>query len=416
MRRSGGSTRVRGMVALSAAIGLIGALIGARPAVAVRTPPGADPKDRFAAHEELTVKGSHVSSQIAENFDVLGHKNLGGGAPNGDVFFYDHGGDVGKFAYVGTWSGPCSGTGVKVIDVNDPTKPKVVAYAAKQNGVSTEDMVVRRIGDRDVLATGVQVCKAGHVGGVQLVDVTDPTNPVDLGFLPVPSGGVHELDLVVRPDGQALALLAVPFVEFDNTYFGDDAGGEFRVVDVTDPANPVELSNWGVIADSSLPIVGGNDEVSSSFQGIGSFAAYFDHSVRAADDGMTAYVSYWDGGVLKFDISDPSNPQLLARTTYPIDADGDAHSMAFLDAQGDRFIFQNDEDFGPFGPTVVTTSATGDTEYAAIEEPWMPTLLSELGGLSGEVFDAGDGCQASDFTGSAGRIALADTVDPFYVG
>lgn len=353
---------------------------------------------------------------MAENFDVLGHVNLGGGAPNGDVFFYDHGGTVGKFAYVGTWSQPCSGTGVKVVDVNDPTKPKLVAYAGHGGGVSTEDMVVGRIGGRDILGVGVQVCKAGHVGGLELIDVTDPRNPVTLSFLPMPSGGVHELDMVVRADGRALALLAVPFVEFDNVYFGADQGGDFRIVDISDPRNPVEVSNWGIITDSSLPIVAGNDEISSPFQGIGYFAAYLDHSVRAADHGMTAYVSYWDGGILKFDISDPANPTLLARTTYAFDADGDGHSMAVYEAGGQRYILQNDEDFESLAPTVVTTTATGSTKYAGIEEPWAPTLLSDLGPVSGAVHDAGDGCQAADYQGASGKIALADTVDPFYVG
>jgi hypothetical protein len=30
------------------------------------------------------------------------------------------------------------------------------------------------------------------------------------------------------------------------------------------------------------------------------------------------------------------------------------------------------------------------------------------------VFDAGDGCDASDYAGAEGKIALADSVDPFY--
>ena len=82
----------------------------------------------------------------------------------------------------------------------------LVAYAGHAPGVSTEDMVVRRIGGRDILGVGVQSCKAGYVGGLELIDVTDPSNPVTLSFLPVPSGGVHELDMTVRPDGKALAI------------------------------------------------------------------------------------------------------------------------------------------------------------------------------------------------------------------
>lgn len=387
----------------------------AASATSASRPSVASPQ-RLEDHEDAVTASGSPSDLVAQNFEVLGHINLGGGSPNGDVFLYNHGGDIGTFAYVGTWSQPCSGAGVKVIDVNDPTRPKLVAYAGHAPGVSTEDMVVRRIGGRDVLGVGVQSCKAGHVGGLELIDVTDPSNPVTLSFLPVPSGGVHELDMTVRPDGKALALLAVPFAEFDNVYFGADQGGDFRIVDITDPTNPMEASNWGIIANTSLPILAGNDEISSPFQGVGYFAAYFDHSVRATDNGMTAYVSYWDGGVLKFDISDPANPVLLARTTYPFDADGDGHSMALYQAGGQRYILQNDEDFESLAPTVVQTSATGSSKFAGIEEPWMPTLLSDVGVVSGAISDAGDGCQASDYAGASGKIALADTVDPFYVG
>ncbi len=377
---------------------------------------GNEPKS-FEAHESKQFAAGPPSQLVADNFDVLGHVNLGGGSPNGDVFFFDHGGEIGKYAYVGTWSSPCSGHGIKIVDVNDPTQPKLVALAGGRTGISNEDVVVREIGDMDVLGIGVQVCKPqGGSGGLQLFDVTDPTDPHALGFFPVPAGGVHELDMVTRADGTTLALLAVPFTEFDNTYFGADSGGEFRIVDITDPTDPVELADWGVIADSALRNFGGGQEVTSSFQGLGYFAAHLAHSVRAADGGMTAYVSYWDSGVLKFDISDPANPVLLARTQFGVRDDGDAHSMTPYDVGGTRYILQNDEDFDSLSPTVVTSSVTGGTEFSGIEEPWAPTLLSELGSVGGTILDANDGCETSDFAGALGRIALVDTVDPFYVG
>ena len=377
--------------------------------------PGRHRLKRSMASDHTPLSG-RPSTLVTDNFDVLGHSNLGGGSPHGDVAFFDHGGTVGKHAYVGTWISPCSGVGAKIVDVNRPRKPKLVAYVGGRTGISNEDLVVQRIGSRDVLAIGVQPCKPqGGPGGLALFDVTNPSRPRSLSFTEFPFG-VHELDMVTRADGRALALLAVPFTEFENTYFGADLGGEFKIVEVTDPQNPELLADWGYIADSSIEIVAGNDEVSSSFQGIGDYAAYYAHSARAADGGMSAYVSYWDGGVLKFDISDPDDPVLVGRTTYPINADGDAHSLTVYDAGGRRYIFQNDEDPAAYSPPVVTSSATGATRYAGIEEPWMPQLLTETGPVSGRVFDAGDGCQASDFAGAAGKIALVDVTDPFYLG
>ena len=353
---------------------------------------------------------------VTRNFRVLGHLELPASEVHADVGLFDYGGGMGMHAFVGSWSGRCAGTGVKIVDASRPAHPELVSIAGSHPGESHEDMDILRIGGRVVMGVGVQVCGDRGRAGLLLLDVTDPSDPQRLSFFPTPGGGVHELDLVARRDGQVLALLAVPFVEFDNTYFGADAGGEFRIVDISDPEDPVEVSNWGVIADSSLPIPAGNDEFSSSFQGLGLFAAFYAHSARAADRGMTAYVSYWDAGILKFDISDPGDPQLVARTAYPLPADGDAHSLTTYDVKGHRFIFQNDEDGDPFAMPTVTSSATGSKRFFGIEEPWAPTLLTQTGAVERRVFDAGDGCQAADYQGARNKIALADSVDPFYEG
>src|SRR5918994_3415918 len=208
---------VRKVVPLFTVLTLVLGLMGA----SVSAGPSGDHRDRFLKHERSKVAPGPPSELVAENFDVLGHANLGGGSPNGDIYFYDYGGTIGKYVFVGTWSAPCSGDGVKIVNVNDPTNPKLVAVAGRRTGVSNEDVVVIQIGERVVLGVGVQICKAqGGPGGLALFDVTNPNKPTELGFLPVPAGGVHELDMVARADGTSLALLAVPFTEFDDTYLG----------------------------------------------------------------------------------------------------------------------------------------------------------------------------------------------------
>lgn len=82
-----------------------------------------------------------------------------------------------------------------------------------------------------------------------------------------------------------------------------------------------------------------------------------------------------------------------------------------------RYILQNDEDFQPLPDVMVTSSAPGAGAYEGFQQPWSPGLLTAGGQvLAGVVHDAGDGCQAADYAGAAGDVALADTVDPFYVG
>jgi len=364
---------------------------------------------------EPKVPSGPASAEVTDNFEVVGHTNLGGGVPNGDVALYDHGGSVGKFAYVGTWSAQCTGQGAKVIDVSDPSKPQWVGFVGAQKDSSNEDVDVVRIGGRDVLGIGQQICGRRGRGGLALFDVTDPRHPAALSFFGTVSGGVHELDLVVRPDGRALALLAVPFAEFTFDEEGNPTPrGEFWIVDITDPRNPKAVAEWRLY-EQGLTIHDASHEITSPFQGNGLFPIMFGHSARAADDGLTAYVSHWDAGVVKVDISDPQSPVTIGHTVYPVGADGDAHSMTPYETDAGRFILQNDEDFEPFHSTaVVTSSATDAREFNSIQEFWAPTLLADVGPTSGTVHDAGDGCDASDYVGAAGKIALADSVDPFY--
>jgi hypothetical protein len=173
-------------------------------------------------------------------------------------------------------------------------------------------------------------------------------------------------------------------------------------------------SRWSAIFDAAIGIPDSVPwrPISNPFQGAGYFAATYDHSVRSADGGMTAYLSYWDAGTLKLDISDPTHPRLVGRTGRPFAQDQDAHSMTPFDVGGTRYILQANEDFDPHSPSVITTSATGDQAYTGIEQILAPTTISDTGRLSGAVFDAGAGCRASDYAGAAGKIVLVDFLDP----
>jgi hypothetical protein len=352
----------------------------------------------------------HYQDQVeARGFEVLGHLDLRDDLRYGDIFFFDHGPDVGAFAYVGTSLNfedpdrPC-GRGVKIFDVSRPTQPRLVATAAGVGrDVDYEDLTVARIGARVVLAVGIQACVPEAPTGLVLYDVTDPTSPEKLSFLSTPPRGIHELDMVVRPDGRALVLATVPHSEREGT------GGDVRIIEVTDPEHPVEIATWGILRDSSLPVVGGNFEITDQDAGIGAYASNLAHGMRAADGGMTVYVSHWDAGVIRLDISDPAHPRLVGRTTFEVDEDGDAHSAAIYEANGTRYILQNNEEISPLSPPVITSSATGDRQLPGLENHFMPTPLSSIGVTTGEVFDANDACEASDFNGARGKIALFDT-------
>jgi len=183
-------------------------------------------------------------------------------------------------------------------------------------------------------------------------------------------------------------------------------GGDFRIVDVTDPRNPVQVGQWGASAHGLAP---------GPFYGQGSFGASFDHSARVSADGMKAYVSYWDLGVLTLDISNVTNPVLLTRTQYPADADGDAHSVSEYQGTSERFLLQNDEDFDSLSPAHILYGAA--QMGIASESPGGTPLWLEPGhSLTANVVQAANqGCAIGDYPpGTAGKIAVVRSPFPFF--
>jgi hypothetical protein len=351
--------------------------------------------------------GGGPDGVVARNFKVLGHHDLGMLDSNGDVWVH------GNFAYVGTWQDPCNGRGVKIVDVSRLRHPQLIGTLAARAGTSAEDMVVRRVStpsfSGDLIAVGIQRCGEDAAldeqqFGIELWNVSNPSSPVKLSELGIANGGggVHELDLFQR-GRKVYALLALPFRE----WFDPMPGGDFVIADVTNPGAPFIVSDWGA---------GEHGFSRGPFWGQGSFGATFDHSARVSTDKKKAYVSYWDLGVLTFDIRDVSNPKLLSRTRYKPWEDGDAHSMTpYRNGGGRQFILQNDEDFDPTTPADISYSG-GKHGIGSESAGSLPLWLVPGHRLAAPVVRAANqGCAAADYpAGTAGKIAVATTPIPFF--
>jgi hypothetical protein len=347
------------------------------------------------------VRESAGGAQVAKNFKLLGQNDLGAEDTHGDVWAH------GDFAYVGTWGDPCTGRGVKVVDVADLREPELVGRLGARAGTSAEDVVVRRVSTAafagDLLAVGIQSCAAEppaetEAFGAEFWDVSDPTAPQKLSEIGLShgGGGVHELDLFQRGE-HVYALVATPFTE----WFDPIApAGDFQIVDVTNPRMPVRVAHWGAGVHNLSP---------GPFFGQGSFGARFAHSARASSDGTKAYVSYWDLGVLTFDITDVTNPVLIARTRYRADADGDAHSVS----EYGNLLLQNDEDFDPRSPAIIRYGEDG--RGIGNESPAAAALWLQPGHeLTAAVVRASnEACEAGDYpVDTAGKIVVVATLGP----
>ena len=328
---------------------------GVLAAPSVRDEPLKDETHRLE-QAKTTFSGGNKGGS-AWNMEVVAHHELGGRGFNADV--WTHGG----FAYVGHWGFTDWATGndrfcptppnngVAVIDATDPEHPTMVSRLQNPDGTSAEDVVVYTaesgpLAGRDIAAAGIQVCGGSRSDlsiprGLQLWDVTDPANPVELGFWDSEccARGVHEFEVEHRADlGRTFAYATVPTSRYpDETtpsgYRDADGEGDFRLIDITDPTVPFETSDWG-IQDIGGPFSDGQGCDPDSNYG---------HGAEPSADGTLVFLSYWDSGFVRLDLSDPANPAFAGRTVYPANADGDAHSSQWDEDR--QLLFGADEDF-----------------------------------------------------------------------
>ena len=303
----------------------------------------------------------------ATNVEVVGHTATG--TTLSDVWVHR------SYVYLG--SRTC-GDGVSIVDARVPEHPLVLGRLPADSQSTYEDVVVISVRtphfQGDLLAVGVQPCSPqGAKRGVHLWDVSDPAKPEELAFYVTGQrSAVHELD--ARQIGEkALLFLAVPYSERFNE------GGDFRIVDATDPRRPVQLSNWGVY--SKLGLVDANLRV------LGRPVVYC-HSVKVSEDGRYAFLSYWDAGYIALDISNPAEPVFLSRIEYRMPEEGNAHST--FPVMHRNLLFAADEDY-LIGGIQVTIETPQPAALAASELPFAKPGCS-LESNEFEVVPAGQGC------------------------
>ncbi len=294
------------------------------------------------------------------------------------------------YAYTGTFSSLCSDgpggneSGVWVWDVHNKNKPTKVGVIETVAGSKTNDVKVftNSAGD-DILVMSNEVCGAGGVGGVDIYQVNDPANPVFLDRLQVDDGnaylrevfgfvdsGIHNIYLWSRNGVDLMGLSA----ELDF--------GNFKIYDISDPADPVLLSAWGPedldfadeLAARGLTSFseGTADEWADNFDlilegdayifdGFGASANRVMHDLFVNADGTKAYVNFWDAGMILLDISDPSNPVFVSQALDPTSTDGEVNSHSVW-TEDDVIVVEGEEDFAPYRSVF---SSTEDGELAA---------------------------------------------------
>ncbi|MGW0840949.1 PA domain-containing protein [Streptomyces sp. NPDC002787] len=265
--------------------------------------------------------------------------------------------DVGVYkgyAYLASWGGVgCDNTGVHVVDIRKPSKPKVVGFipapagSAPGEGIQTVRLSTPAF-TGDVLVSNNEVCGDGGVGGMNLYDVTDPAKPKVL------AEGVGDFTLDGEQTEKANDIHSVfAWDAGDKAYaviVDNQEAADTDFMDITDPANPRLVAEYDLT--ETFPQI-----VQAAPENLGEIFLH-DMVVKKIRGRQVLLASYWDAGYIAVDVTDPKNIKYLGDTDFTdpdpeaaesgldVAPEGNAHQAEFtLD---NRYVIAADEDFAPY--------------------------------------------------------------------
>lgn len=385
---------------------LLGSIAGAHSGIDLISDGAIDnAKDTHAHDAQHGHEEGHLEPISDESIEVVSELAMSrvtdGGIADIAVF--------GDHAYLNSWGGAgnCGRNGTHVVDISDVANPVEVAFInAKEGSFPGEGAQVISIDTPaftgDVLLTNNELCKAGvGFGGINLHDVTDPTDPAPLavGFGDYDDGrnqkkSANQVHSVFGwQDGDKAYAVMV-----DNEELTD-----VDIVDITNPRKP-ELIAEHDLAAMFPEIVEDDPGLTEVF--------LHDMIVKEIQGQQVMLLSYWDGGYVLLGVDDPANPEYLGDSNFgatdslladglPVSPEGNAHQAEFtLD---DRFVIAADEDFSPFALTA--QNLTDGSELSA--SPGSDTTPLEVGEtITGQAVFAGRACDGDDIE------AAPESVDP----
>ncbi|HVM03922.1 MAG TPA: hypothetical protein VM242_02015 [Acidimicrobiales bacterium] len=324
----------------------------------------------------------------------------------------------GDYAYLANWGEPdCAGpekggvnspdAGAWVIDISDPSNPREVNFIPMpQDTRPGEGMQVLHIETAkftgDVLVMNAEACGKNYKGGFMLYDVTNPLKPVKLaeGWGERTKSDTHQTHsaFVWQPPGSSSAYLVLQ---------DEEDLADVDIFDITNPRRPRLISELNL---NTFNVAQPELNLADSF--------LHDMTVKCMTTGTYAgrcimIASYWDGGYVLLDVTDPANPiflydtdfaaidpELLEQTGTALTPEGNAHQAEFT--ADNRFFIGTDEDFAPYRYRISTDDGG---LYDASEFSWT-VPIQDATEISGPTVFGGYACPAD-----RASIPSADTLD-----
>jgi hypothetical protein len=406
MSESSPLRRGRNVLALVAVVALV---LGFMPSAQGAPPPRETDNDFFYAHhdEQHGGVGGHLPAG-SDNVDLVGRLKLTN--QQGDISDVSalQAGDGSWYAYVGDWGAKCETGGVHVVDISDPTNPVKVGFLPSRGfGYVTEGVQALHIDTTaftgDILVISNEWCRFSanpklNPGGITIFDITDPTNPRRL----VEAFG----------DTDPLAGFPTDRAHEAHSAIAWDAGDGDAYV--------AAIDNWDAIDDVDIfEITDPRNPVQVAETGLGDWAfdqgadidsaAYGDFPtshdldvLQFQDGSWHMMVSYWDTGWVDVDVTDPANPTFVEDSDY---AACDQVNPA-CPPEGNAHQGEWNADGSLFvgtdeDQTSSRTQCSFDTTtFGCAEFGWTVPIADNFPtGFSGSVAWGGSGCQDADLDG-----------------
>ena len=345
-------------------------------------------------------------------------------------------------AYVMSWATPVEGTrcrrgGFWSVDISKPAAPVQLNFirALDRNYHGEGAHVITFPDGRDILAVNNETCSAStpqRGGGFDLYDVTDPGDPVALvqaagdysdvlGTLVcctrTAAGANEPISHEYHSVWMWRAGAKVYLVGVDND---EQTRTDLDIFDITDPTAPKAVAEYDL--DQEFGLFEPGEEVLDNDRDVdGNYLNTLLHDmvVKEINGVPTMLASYWDGGYVMLDVSDPANAQYIGDTTFkatdPLTglqkSTGNAHQAEF--SYDNRFILGADEDFNthralgrvdPGGPDDFAFESFGPADAG-------PPFTADTV-LDGQTVFAGKGCAPANYPDNVGgdptKIALIE--------
>ncbi len=410
--------KARSRVALVGGMVLaLGLLVPGALGATTSPPPGGHAHEDFAAddfyyghhaHAQHGPTEGHLEGEV-ENVDLLGKLKLTNQVQDISDVSALQTGDGSWFAYVGDWGGRCQSGGVHVVDITDPENPVKVGYLnAGGTGYQTEGIQALHIDTSaytgDVLVVSNEWCLAKanpklNPGGITIYDIDDPTNPVTL----VNDFGDFDVHGTRANESHSVIAWDTGEGEAYAAAIDNEETEDVDLFEITDPRAP-EL-----VAETELPGV--------HVDGHGALKTSHDFDVlQFPDRSWHLMVSDWDAGWIDVDVTDPENPEIVGDFDYATcdqlvptacPPEGNAHQGEW-NSDGSVFI-GTDEDFDSYrtNPLTRTTGPGAPEEYTTVGVGGAPVTILPDKRLNGPVAYGGYGCP-----GTSTPIPAADSVIP----